>query len=201
MSDAADTPPAPRSQGGEAKDSTQEPKSTKVTATTRATTGGRYVARLLKARSAGRATLGALLLMATAWATALPASAQPPINLLPIVNDSEVCLQNIRGQERQHDAAKQYGDCDTQAHTHTNSSQRIRISTWSREVVPFYGAQCRNTSQLRLAKRRRTIEFRLVGKRPIRQEHAYFQPGWERRNEWRGIYEMDFQSALSHFGP
>jgi len=102
MSDAADRPPALRRPSGEAKDAAEAIKSPKVTEPTRAMAGGRYVARLLKASATGRAALGGLLLIASAWATVVPACAEAPINLLPVVSDSEVCLLNIRGQERQH---------------------------------------------------------------------------------------------------
>jgi hypothetical protein len=72
-----------------------------------ATGHGRYVQRMLKARTMRRLLLSTALLVSTAIAaapTASGATATPPaqIAMLPPAGDSEICAQNIRVQEQQH---------------------------------------------------------------------------------------------------
>lgn len=98
MSDPKQTPrPAACDDMADAKIPGDEQDRAKKATTSRPTMPGRHVVRLLKAR----AVYGLLLFAATAIA-AVPAHAQGPINLLPAVNDNEVCLQNILIQEQQH---------------------------------------------------------------------------------------------------
>ncbi len=73
----------------------------------RPATQGRYVMRMLKARTLRRLLSSSALVVATAVAAAAPASnaaaASPAqVAMLPPADDSQVCTQNTRVQEQQH---------------------------------------------------------------------------------------------------
>ena len=100
---ASDTPDTPAKAAGEQPGQAPETGADNA----RPATQGRYVLRMLKARTLRRLLSTTALVLSTAVAATAPApnalAASPAqVAMLPPPDDSQVCTQNIRVQEQQH---------------------------------------------------------------------------------------------------